>query len=124
MSGMGALAQKIESLQKENAELKKQVGDSRLYHIDKVNELRAQLAIAVTMLETITEEPWSIGPEVPSPAKLAMQALAKINQKPVAVVEVGCIGRPDNKGWSADEHLKGEDYLKGTLIVWGKDTDG
>jgi len=42
------------------------------YKEKKIKEKADQL---VTALETITEEPWSLGPEVPGPAEIAMQAI-------------------------------------------------
>ena len=74
MSGMGALAQKIESLQKENAE-RSEIDKAQCKLIQK---LRAQLAIAIEAVKEMSEcdHPTDL-------IDIREKTITKISQKPV-----------------------------------------
>lgn len=126
---------KTQSLQKENAEFKEDLRVKELYNKkqfarflsadEKCKELKAQLAIAVEGLDKIEKTECSsiVGKRWCCQFRQwALDTRAKINQKPVAVVEVNCNKVDGHEGqWVAVTCEVKKDVAKGTLIIWEKE---
>jgi len=88
---------------------------------DEIQTLRAQLAIAREALEVYIKIDICLCTDTICNKCKASEALAKLDTKPEAVVEVRAI-KLDRNGWQVHQ-FQGHDYrYKATLIVWPEES--